>query len=153
MTIAATIAALQTRHAALSGVATAPARTPDTVPAANCPAVLVDADAAETRWAAHGGNVYATRRTYVVRILAQPAGLGASVGQGRALAATVLDACLASYVADPVLASGVEIVIDQPGAVRDSGVLPGAGREDAVRHGADLFVGAEIRLLIEERYG
>jgi len=152
MSISATIAALQLRHAAISGVATAPAETPATLPDANCPCILVDPMEATTRWDAHrGSNRRAVVRRYRVRGLVLRAGLGTGVSQARTTAATLLDAVLAGYVAAPDLSSTTEILITEAEGVRDSGVRPHPGQANVIVHGDEGWVGFEVDLLIEER--
>lgn len=153
MSIATVTAALQARHLAVAGVRTAPVHSPDSVPGANLPCVLVDALPGETRWRSHAGNVYATRRTYRVRGLIKEAGTGTGIFEAREQAATILDAVLTALVAAPELTSAAAIVVDEPGALRDSGVLPHPGSDNAVVHGASAFVGFTLDVVIDERVG
>ena len=151
MSIAAIVTALQTRHALIAGVRTAPDYAPDTMPAGNLPCVLVDPLEGATQWKAHAGNVSVEERTYLVRLLVAPLGLG-TPEQQRALTVTILDALLTSYRATPTVGASGTIAIEKPSGVRDTGPRP-FGPNGPVMFGSEPYDGAEIRLLIEERYG
>lgn len=151
MSIAAVLTALQARHALIADVQTAPAYAPDTMPAGNLPCILADALEGATQWRAHAGNVAVEERTYLVRVLVAPLGLG-TPEQQRARTVALLDALLASYRAEPAVGSSATVQIDKPGGVRDSGPRP-FGPNGPVAFGAESYYGAEIRLVIEERYG
>lgn len=150
MSITDVLTALQIRHAALAGVLWAPPFAPDTLPSAHCPCVLVDALEGTTQWRAHAGNVSVEERTYLVRLLVSPIGLG-TPEQNRATTAAILGALIASYRSDVTVGTTAAIVIDRAGAVKDTGPRP-YGNQAAVQAFDQLFYGAEIRLLIEERY-
>lgn len=151
MSITSALAALQARHALITGVHTAPDYAPDTMPAGNLPCVLVDPLEGATQWRAHAGNVAVEERTYLVRLLVAPLGLG-TPEQQRALTVTILDALLTSYRATPTVGASGTIQIEKPGGVRDTGPRP-FGPSAPVAFGSESYYGAEIRLLIEERYG
>lgn len=150
MSIASTITALQARHALIANVTSAPDYAPDTMPAGNLPCVLVDALDGQTQWRAHAGNVAVEERTYLVRLLVAPLGLG-TPEQQRALTVTILGDLLASYRGNVAASSAATIQIEKPGGVRDTGPRP-FGPNGPVVFGAESYYGAEVRLLIEERY-
>lgn len=149
MSIDTVLNALQTRHAALSDVMYAPTYAPDTMPSGNCPAILTDALEGTTQWKAHAGNVYVCERTYLVRLLVNPVGLG-TPEQNRAATTALLDAILLSYITSPNVGSTATIIVDRAGSIRDSGPRP-FGSQAPISAFGESFYGAEIRLLIEER--
>jgi len=150
MSISGVLTALQVRHAALADVNWAPEFAPDTLPSGNCPCILVDALEGTTQWKAHAGNVSVCERTYMVRLLTSPTGLG-TPEQNRALTVSILDDLLESYRTTASVGTSATIAIERAGAVKDSGPRP-YGNQGPIQAFGESFYGAEIRLLIEERY-
>ena len=150
MSITTTISALQARHAALN--LRAPTNPPDVVEGALCPLVVVDAMNALTQWQAYEGDLAIERRLYKVRLLTELVGYNTGVYEARGRAGGQLDTLLASYRADPRISATVTILIEAADGLRDTGVLPHPGKDNAVRYGDRQFVGAELELMIEERY-
>lgn len=145
MTTTSTIAALQTLHAAVTGVATAPAAYPNSLEVSETPCVLTYAGPATTRWDAHGG-MPRTERTYIARWYVWAVPLGAGVDEGMQEAITMLDRALALYRVTDDLSNGAQIRIadDDRQAIRDSGV-----RSD-LTYGEMVFRGFEVQLSIWE---
>jgi hypothetical protein len=149
MSVGDVIAAFQARHAALGF--RAPANQPDTAEGLGT-IVVVDPMNATTTWQAHAGDLTIERRIYRVRLLQEKVGFGTGVYEARARAVASLDALLASYRGDPRVTATAAIQIEASDGLRDTGVLPHPGKDNAVRYGEALYVGAEFDLMIEERY-
>lgn len=145
MTIAANIAALQARHAALTPtVKSAPTAYPTGLNAADLPLVLTDAAKGRTEWESHGGDVTMETRAYRVRCFCLAGALGEGIDQGKQQAIAVLDAVLASYRSAPTLTSTAAIRIEA--GVEDTGiVLLKYTHPDTTYWGFELLVSVEER--------
>jgi hypothetical protein len=146
MSITATIAAFQTRHAAIAGVTTAPTIYPSGINAADLPLMLTDALKGKTEWETHGGDAALETRGYRVRFFCLPTGLGAGIDQGKQQAISVLDAVLASYRTNPTLSSTVAIRIEV--GVEDTGPRADMQYTDPETR----YWGFELVVPVEERY-
>ena len=147
MTIAATIAALQARHATLSPtVKSAPAAYPTGLNNADLPLVLTDALKGKTEWESHGGGLTIETRNYRVRCFCLATGLGQGVDQGKQQAIAVLDAVLASYRSNPTLTSTAAIRIEA--GVEDTGIKADMAYTDPETR----YYGFELVVQVEERW-
>lgn len=146
MTIAANIAALQARHAVISGVVSAPTAYPTGLNSAELPLILTDALKGKTEWESHGGGLTLELRSYRVRCFCLPGGQGVGFDQGKQQAISVLDGVLASYRTNPTLTSTAAIRIEE--GVEDSGVLSQMRYTDP----DTLYYGFELLISVEERW-
>jgi hypothetical protein len=146
MSISAIITAMQTRHATITGVTSAPTAYPTSLKAADLPCVLTDALKGKTEWGAHGGDLALETRAYRVRCFCLPGGLGIPIDQGKQQAITVLDATLASYRSAPDLTSTAAIKIEV--GVEDTGVKSDMRYTDP----DTLYYGFELLVSVEERW-
>lgn len=144
MTIVSTLAALQTRHAALSGVTSAPVAYPTSIPAAQLPLVLVDPARAKTGWDSHGGDLAISERLYRVRVFVLPSAQGQGIDQGKQAAIALLDTFLSNYInASPTLTTSAAIQTERD--IEDTGVV------DNLMYGETSYYGFTIVLPVEER--
>ena len=146
MSITAIIAAFQARHAAISGVVTAPTSYPSALNTAELPLMLTDALKGKTEWETHGGDLALETRPYRVRCFCLPSGLGVGLDQGKQQAISVLDAVLASYRTAPALTSTAAIRIEA--GIEDSGPRPDMQYTDPDTH----YWGFELLVSVEERW-
>jgi hypothetical protein len=121
MTIATTLAALQTIHAAITGVASAPTDKPSNTDRIRHPFVLVWPDAAE--WHLQAIDLRRQQRTYIVRCYVQPAAQGlAGIDAGYDTCVTLLEHFGRAYLADTTLGGAV----DHIESITDMGVSGGS---------------------------
>lgn len=146
MTIATNIAALQARHALISGVTSAPAAYPTGLNSAELPLILTDAVKGKTDWESHGGSLALEIRSYRVRCFCLPGGQGVGFDQGKQQAITILDGVLASYRGTPALTSTAAIRIEE--GVEDSGILSRMLYTDP----DTPYYGFELLISVEERW-
>lgn len=146
MTIAAIIAAMQTRHRAISGVQSAPAAYPTGLNAGDLPLMLTDASRGKTEWETHGGGLTLEIRAYRVRCFCLPTGLGQGIEQGKQQAITVLDAVLASYRSSPTLTATAAIRIEV--GIEDTGIIGTMQYTDPDTR----YWGFELAVSVEERW-
>ena len=143
MTVLATVAALQTMHLAVSGVASAPTAMPSNPDQVRFPAVLVWPGEAE--WQLQAIDLKRQERTYIVRCYVQPVAQGvAGPDQGYQAGVALLDDFGRAYLGDPTLGGAV----DQIAALRDSGVS-GGGFE--LRWGDVPYWGFVYRISVVEK--
>lgn len=141
MTISSIIDALQTRHAAISGVKTAPTVYPGSIEASDCPYVLVDPWRGKTSWDSHGGDLAISERVYRVRVFYQPSTF--NLDQGKQGAITLLEAFLQGYKTSAAVTADAAILLERD--VEDSGVV------DTLAYGENAYIGFTVLLPIEER--
>jgi hypothetical protein len=141
MTIASICAALQTRHAAISGVTRATTVYPPSIEASECPCVLVDPWRGKTSWETHGGDLAIAERIYRVRVFYQPAVF--NLDQGKQGAITLLEAFMQSYKDSPTVTSAAAILIERD--IEDTGVV------ETLAYGENQYIGFTVLLPIEER--
>lgn len=121
MSVSATVTALQTLHATISGVKSAPAHMPSNLNTTLLPIALVWPGEAEWRLAAMG--LKRQERTYIVRVFVQPVAQNvAGPDAGYDACVTLLELFGQAYQDNLTLAGAV----DQIAAVRDSGISGGA---------------------------
>ena len=143
MTVLATVAALQTMHLAITGVASAPTAMPSSPDQVRFPAVLVWPGEAE--WQLQAIGLKRQERTYIVRCYVQPVAQGvAGPDQGYQACVALLDDFGRAYLGDPTLGGAV----DQIAALRDSGVS-GGGFE--LRWGSVPYWGFVYRVTVVEK--
>lgn len=145
MSITGIITAMQTRHAAISGVTTAPTTFPASIAPSELPLLLTDLVTFEEHQEAHGEDEPATDYVFRVRGFCQSAQLG-TVDQGKQAIHTLLDAVLADYRGDAGLNSTAFFRTDVPGGVRGRVV-------NDLAYGAESYFGFEILVQIQERPG
>lgn len=152
MSIAAIIQAFQTRHAAISGVTSAPIQYPTGINTTDLPLILTDAGRGRTEWESHGGDYTREVRVYRVRCFCLPGGLGEGIDQGKQQAITILDALLANYRSNPVLTTTAAILIEARGmhahGVEDTGVVGTMKYTDPETQ----YYGFELSVSVEERW-
>lgn len=141
MTIASIITALQARHAAISGVKTAPTTYPGSIEASDCPYVLVDPWKGKTSWETHGGDLAISERVYRARVFYQPATF--NLDQGKQGAITLLEAFLNNYKDSATVTSASAILLERD--IEDSGVV------ETMSYGENSYLGFTVLLPIEER--
>ena len=145
MSVAASITAMQTRHAAISGVVSAPTAYPTGLNAAALPLILTDAGKARTEWETQGGDFALEVRAYRVRCFCLAAGLGVGIDQGKQQAITILDAVLASYRSAPTLTSTAAVRIEA--GLEDSGIIMLRYTDPDT-----TYWGFELAVSVEERW-
>lgn len=146
MSIAAIIAAFQTRHAAISGVTSAPTAYPTGINTTDLPLMLTDAAKGRTEQETHGDDLDIETRAYRVRCFCLPSGLGVGLDQGKQKAIALLDAVLASYRGTATLTSTA--AIKKEDGIEDSGV-----RGDMQYTGPETqYYGFELLVSVEERW-
>lgn len=141
MSIATIIAALQARHAAVSGVKTATTTYPPAIEASDCPYVLVDPWRGKTSWDSYGGDLSIAERVYRVRVFYQPAAF--NLDQGKQGAIALLEAMLADYTSNATLTSTAAILLERD--IEDSGVV------ENLPYGENTYIGFTVLLPVEER--
>ena len=120
MTVSATVTALQTLHASISGVAEAPTAMPSNPDQVRLPCALVWP--ADAEWHMQAIGLKRQERTYIVRVFVQPVAKGiAGPDEGYQACITLLEDFGAAYLADITLGSAV----DNIRAISDSGVSGG----------------------------
>ena len=120
MTVSTTVTALQTLHAAISGVNSAPTTMPGNLDQVTLPCALVWPGEAE--WDFQAISLKRQDRTYIVRVYVQAVAQGiAGPDQGYTACVALLEDFGAAYLGDPSLGGAV----DHISAVRDSGVSGG----------------------------
>ena len=145
MSISAIISALQTRHAAISGVASAPTAYPTGLNEADLPLMLTDASKGHTEWETHGGDLALETRAYRARCFCLGTGLGVGIDQGKQQAIAVLDAVLASYRSNPTLTSTAAIRIEA--GLDDTGIVQLRYTDPET-----TYWGFELMVSVEERW-
>lgn len=146
MSIAATLAAFQARHAGISGITKAPTIYPTNLTAVDLPLILTDALRGKNEWEAHSGDYTLETRIYRVRCFCQPSGLGVGIDQGKQLAIAILDAVLVSYRTTPGLTSTAAIRVEV--GVEDTGIRADMKYTDP----ETTYYGFELVVPVEERY-
>jgi hypothetical protein len=141
MTITTIITALQSRHAAVDGVATAPTAYPASIEASDCPCVLVDPWRGKTSWDSHGGDLAIAERLCRVRVFYQPAAF--NLDQGKQGAIALLEAMLADYRANATLTDSAAILLERD--IEDTGIV------ENLPYGENTYHGFTIVLPVEER--
>jgi hypothetical protein len=128
MSISTVIAALQSKHRGITGIASAPTAMPASINTAAMPIVLCWPGPAT--WDGISFDASQQTRTYIVRVYVQPVGQGQGVDEGYQDILPLLQAFGAAYMADPYLSNTV-FVID---SVSDAGL-----------DGTLMFAGVEYR--------
>lgn len=146
MSIQTIIAALQARHALVTGVVSAPTAYPGSLPAANLPLVLTDLTTFEEHQEAHDEDAPVFDGVFRVRGFCLPSNLGQGIDEGRQKALTVLDALLANYRGDAGLTTTAFIRSDVKGSTRGRVV-------NDLPYGDQAYYGFEIMVLVQERFG
>lgn len=121
MSVTATVSALQTLHATISGIKSAPANVPASLNTADLPMALVWP--AEATWQLAAMGLKRQERTYIVRVYVRPVGQdipGPDEGYDDCVA--MLEAFGQAYQSNLTLANAV----DHISAVSDSGISGGA---------------------------
>ncbi len=141
MTIATTIAALQTLHAAVAGIESAPTEYPAVIDTAELPLVLVWPGPAQ--WAQHtaGLGLQRQERTYLVRVFVQPTAQGEGTDEGLQRAIPILQAMGTAYLEDITLNGAVDQIRN---GFADGGL-------DNLIYGAQSYRGFEFTLQIVEK--
>lgn len=122
MTVATTIAALQTIHLTITGVNSAPTTMPSNLDQVKKPTVLVFP--AEATWNMAAIDLRRQERVYEVRCYVQPVGQGLTgVDDGYQKTVTLLERFGQKYLTDITLGGSV----DTMRALADSGVRGGEG--------------------------
>ena len=120
MSIATTVSALQTKHAAISGVRTAPTAMPSNLSTAVLPIALVWPSAAT--WSLQAMGLKRQEREYEVRVYVQPVAEGvAGPDAGYQACLTLLELFGQAYQGDPDLSASVDHLL----SCRDEGVTAG----------------------------
>jgi len=121
MTVLATVAALQTLHRTITGVAEAPTAMPSNPDQVRFPAVLVWPG--EATWQLQAIGLKRQERTYIVRVYVEATAQNvAGPNAGYQAAVTLLELFGRAYLTDTTLGGAV----DQISALRDSGVSGGS---------------------------
>ncbi len=121
MSITTTVTALQTLHAGISGVKSAPTAMPSNLSTGALPIALVWPGPGE--WSLQAMGLKRQERTYEVRVFVQPVAEGiAGPDAGYQACLSLLEAFGQAYQGDPSLSGSV----DQIAACRDDGVTAGA---------------------------
>jgi hypothetical protein len=145
MTVAATITALQTKHAAFSGVSTAPTAYPTSLPSSDLPLVLTDFVKGKSKWESYGGDFSCDEQQFLVRCYVLPIMQGQGIDEGKQATIALLDTFLAGYKAAPILSSTTSILIERGFEY----VIP----RDGIVYADVSYYGFTIVLPIEERTG
>ncbi len=120
MTVSATITALQTVHAAITGIKSAPTVVPSNVDQVTLPAALVWP--ADAEWQMQAIGLKRQERTYIVRVYVQAVAQDvAGPNAGYQACVTLLELFGRAYLSDITLGGAV----DQISTLRDSGVSGG----------------------------
>ncbi len=120
MTVLTTISALQTKHAAITGVNSAPTAMPSNLDQVTLPVALVWP--ADATWDMQAVDLRRQERTYIVRVFVQAVAQGiAGPDGGYQKCAALVERFGAAYMGDLSLGGAV----DHISAVRDSGVSGG----------------------------
>ncbi len=120
MTVSTTLTALQTKHAGITGIASAPTAIPGNLDGVKLPVALTWP--AEATWDMQSIGLRRQERTYIVRVYVQAVAQGiAGPDQGYQACVALLEDFGAAYMADLSLGGAV----DHISAVRDSGVSGG----------------------------
>lgn len=137
MSISSIVAALQAKHALISGVTSAPATYPASLNAVGLPCALTFPGPAV--WDEQTVGHMEQKRTFIVRVYVAPIAQGLGVDQGYQACLTLLESFGQAYQSDRSLGGAVEDVFK----VEDDGVqvYPFAGAD---------FHGFEFRLSIIE---
>jgi hypothetical protein len=146
MSISAVLTALQGKHAAIGGVASAPTVYPTGLNNTDLPCIITDALKGKTEWETHGGDLSLETRAYRVRCFCLGGGLGTGFDQGKQQAITILDAVLASYRTAPTLTSTAAIRIEV--GVEDTGIRADMKYTDP----ETTYYGFELLVQVEERW-
>lgn len=141
MTISAVVAALQTKHAAITGVTKAPTAMPDSLNTEDMPIVLVVPG--EANWTGAAVGVREITRTYIVRCYILPVGQGEGVDQPFQQALGILDAMGQAYLDDQSLGLANTYVSENFADSGLDGRLLFAGTE---------YRGFEIRLGVTQKW-
>ncbi|MFA5635964.1 MAG: hypothetical protein WC977_08660 [Anaerovoracaceae bacterium] len=143
MTVLTTVAALQTLHRTIAGVASAPTAMPSNADQARLPVALVWPG--EATWQLQAIDLKRQERTYVVRCYVQPVAQGiAGPDEGYQACVALLDDFGRAYLGDPTLGGAVDHIT----ALRDSGVS-GGGFE--LRWGEVPYWGFVYRVTVVEK--
>ena len=121
MSVAATVTALQTLHADISGIKSAPTNMPSNLNTAQLPIALVWPGEATWQLAAMG--LKRQERTYIVRVFAQPVGQNVTGPDAGYDACVKLLELFGQAYQDNLSLAGA---VDHIDAVRDSGISGGA---------------------------
>ena len=146
MSIDAIITAMQTRHAAISGVTSAPTTFPTALNNTDLPILLTDPLKGKNEWESDGGDLVLETRAYRVRCFCLPTGQGVGIDQGKHQAITVLDGVLASYRSTPNLNSTAAIRVEV--GIEDTGIKADMKYTDP----DTTYYGFELIVPIEERW-
>ena len=120
MSVVATIAALQTAHAAITGVGSAPTAMPSNIDQVTLPSALVWPG--EATWQMQAIGLKRQERTYIVRVFVQPVAQDvAGPDAGYQACAGLLELFGRAYLTDITLAGAVDHIT----GLRDSGVSGG----------------------------
>ena len=120
MTVLTTISALQTKHAAITGVNSAPTAMPSNLDQVTLPVALVWPG--DATWDMQAISLRRQERTYIVRVFVQAVAQGiAGPDEGYQKCAGLVEDFGAAYLSDLDLSGAV----DHISAVRDSGVSGG----------------------------
>lgn len=143
MTIQTTVSALQSLHAGITGVTSAPVALPITIDPRRLPLVFSwPGPTAPDGWAGNAGDWYRVRRTYVVRCyVAEVTADGSTQDDaGYQAASLLLQRFGVAYMEDPNIGGAVAHI----GPVLDSGVA-------ILDYGGKDYHGFEFRLDITEK--
>lgn len=143
MTVASTISSLQARHALLSGMKTAPAAYPVSLPASDLPMAITDLVKGRSEWETHQGDYAKDEQQYLVRVFALPITQGQGIDQGKQACLTLLQTFLNSYKDSPTINSTTAILIER-------GIEYNIPR-DGIAYAETAYYGFNIVLSVEER--
>lgn len=146
MSIQSIITALQTRHALIAGVVSAPVAYPASFASTDLPLLLTDLTTFTERHESHYEDTPTFEGQFRVRGFCMPTGQGQGIDEGKQKALTILEALLASYRADADLTATAFIHMQASEALR------GAVR-DGLPYGEMTYYGFEILVPIQERFG
>jgi len=140
MTVATTLAALNTLHDAIAGVSVATA--PPSVPSVRLPvAVTIPAEA---EWNMHAIGMRRQARVYLVRVYVAAVSQGRGNDEGWSKCVPLLEAFGQAYLADRTLGGAVDQIGADDTRITDSGIV-------TLEHQGALYHGFEYRVPVIEK--
>ena len=140
MTIATTVAALQAKHATVTGVTTAPTATPASINTADMPLVITIPGPAT--WGEEYSEGHAQVREYIVRLFYGPVGQD-TVDEAFDAVIPIVQAIGTAYQDDPNLGGAVAHI--------DSGFTD-TGLDGQLMFAGQMYRGCEFRVRITEKW-
>lgn len=140
MTVATTLAALNSLHDAISGVSVSIA--PPSVPSVRLPvAVTVPVDGI---WNLHASALRRQERVYEVRVYVAPVSQGRGNDEGWTRCVALLEAFGQAYIAAPTLSGAVDQIGWDENRITDSGIT-------VLEHNGTLYHGFVYRVPVIEK--